>query len=324
VNPPGSGPTPLNPRGRGGEPGAAEAGSESRPATPHERSESSISNEAQAVRTLASAHRLAGEIENEARRRADEIMADAELRAQRVEADARARAEATIAEARADRDRIWEQIRTGVGRATRQVGDLLRIREELRLDLREAMRESTSAISRLEEGAAASDLGAGGSSWLPAAPEELTPAPPPSSTAPIAGRASEVGAGSPLSPRQPAAPAVTPAAPSTKPPGQTAPGPAPEVPTAAGPPQGESLSSLRAGPFESFLEVMRFERELAGLHAIEAVYVRRFSNGEVDVEVDTAATGEELAEALRGMPRVAAVQPVGGVLRVRMDAPPEE
>ena len=303
--PPSSGPTPLNPRGRGGDGEPAGQGEEKPPVGFQERSESSISNEAQAVRTLASAHRLASEIENDARRRADEITADAELRAQKSDADARGRSEAMIAEAKAERDRIWDQIRAGVGRATSQVGDLLRIREELRLDLREAMRESGSAIQRLEEGGS-TGLGDDSASWLPTGPGELPPPAPHSP--PIAGRASEVS--SPLSPRSAPGPAAAPA-------------PAPGPPPAEAAP-AEALSSLRAGPFESFLEVMRFERELASLPAMDAVYVRRFSNGEVDVEVDTGASTEELTEALGAVPRVAAVQAVGDTLRVRIEERPQE
>ena len=310
-----SGPTPLNPRGGGGDQPSERSADEpaERPAGFQERSESAISNEAQAVRTLASAHRLAGEIENEARRRADEIVADAELRSSRSDSETRARAEAMIVEARAERDRIWEQIRLGVGRATRQIGDLLRIREELRLDLKEAVGESQSAISRLSDG---EDDAASRPSWLPGGTAAEIGPPHVPSPPPITGRASEVSQqSSPLSPRSPGTPAP--------PPAHATPPSGPVPPSQSEPEGAEALSSLRAGPFESFLEVMRFERELASLDALDAVYVRRFSNGEVDVEVDSAAEPDELVEALRAMERVAAVQVVGGTLRVRIGDDPK-
>ncbi len=238
---------------------------------------------------------MAGEIENEARRRADEITAQAELAAAELDRDSRERAEARVAQATAERDRIWEQIRIGVGRATKQVGDLLRIREELLLDLKGAMSDSRDALNRLEEGGGEPAVEAAPPAWLPE-PGELPPAPPataPQAPPPIAGQASEVARrGSPLSPGLVAAPA--PAAP-----------PAP------------SLTSLRAGPFESFLAVMRFERALAALPAVDAVYVRRFSNGEVDVEIE-AANSSRLAEELRGMDGVNTVKAEGGLLRVAM------
>ena len=295
MTPSSSGPTPLNPRGRGG--GAEPDPEGERPqAEPHERSESAISNEAQAVRTLASAHRLAGEIENEARRRADEIGAEAELRASQHERDAQTQAEAIVAEAKAERDRIWEQIRAGVGRATRQVGDLIHLREELRLDLHEAMHSSRSALTRLGDGEESADP-AVPLSRPPGEAPELPPAPDPLPEPPIAGRASEVGAsgphrGSPLSPSGAVA---------AEPPGAT-----------------DTLASLRAGPFESFLAVMQFERELAGLAPIDAVYVRRFANGEVDVEIEAHGGPDDLREALGGMPAVETVENAGGVLRLRM------
>lgn len=321
MNPPNSGPTPLNPRGQGG---GSEAGKREgeQPTGFQGRSESSISTEAQAVRTLASAHRLAGEIENEARRRADEITAQAELRASEADRDARARAQAMIADAQAERDRIWEEIRIGVGRATRQIGELLRIREELRLDLHEAMRASRDAIGRLEEAPPEAPPETPMPAWLPGEPRRISappaaPAPARTPAPPISGRASELpGATSPLSPRGEGAPAPpTPASPAQP----AAPRPQPVA--------DEALSSLRVGPFESFLEVMRFERDLAGLAEIDAVYVRRFSNGEVDVEVDAEVGNDALVAALREMPGVEAVQPVGGVLRVQMgggEAPPPE
>jgi hypothetical protein len=313
VNPSSSGPTPLNPRGRGGsEPGD----SEDRPTAAGERTESAISNEATAVRTLASAHRLAGEIENEARRKADEITANAELWASQREEEARAHSEAMIAEARAERDRIWDQIRSGVGKATRQVGDLLRIREELRLDLHEAMRDSGEALTRLEDGEETESTRPAAPAWLPgeapglpAAPEEPAPEPP------IQGSASEVAQtpepergeerGSPLSPSGGAA--FQPSAAAAQPPPEVA----PVEP-------GETLASMRAGPFESFLAVMRFEREVASLDPIDAVYVRRFANGEVDVELESHGGTDALVAALGAIPGVAEVEHVGGMIRVRM------
>ena len=321
MNPSDSGPTPLNPRsGRGPKDEATEPEA---PATG--RSESAISNEAQAVRTLASAHRLAGEIENAARRKADEITAQAELHASQYEEDAKARAEAIVADATAERDRIWEQIRSGVGKATRQVGDLLRIREELRLDLHEAMRDSGSALHRLEDGEEAGSTRPAAPAWLPGEAPGLPAGPDPVPVPPIAGTANEVetpaaadtrpeqGAlrGSPLSPgRGPAPPAQPPEQPSTT--------PAPET--------GQALASLRAGPFDSFLAVMRFEREIAGVEPIDAVYVRRFANGEVDVEVESHGGADALATALTGLSGVDRVEHADGVLRVRMrsDAAPRE
>src|SRR6185503_15672982 len=91
--------------------------------------------------------------------------------------DSRARSEALIREANAERDRIWEQIRVGVARATRQVGDLLRIREELRLDLRAAVQDSGQAIQRLEEGAGDPAGAPAPPEWLPGGPAELPSAP---------------------------------------------------------------------------------------------------------------------------------------------------
>ena len=341
MTPSSSGPTPLNPRGRGG--GSEPGEGESRPAEPRERSESAISNEATAVRTLASAHRLAGEIENEARRKADEITAQAELWANEHEQEARAKFEAMIAEANAERDRIWEQIRSGVGKATRQVGDLIRIREELRLDLHEAMRDSSTALYRLEDEGDEDAAPPAAPAWLPGdAPElpaaEPEPAPSPAPDEPIAGTASEVAAepeadpepaaeaepepapeprrGSPLSPS--GGRAAAPDEPKAPPPGAAAPATEPQ----ATPKGADTLSSLRAGPFESFLAVMRFERELAVLDPIDAVYVRRFAGGEVDVEVESHGGPPALAEALGAMPGVQAVQDAGGVLRVRMGPEP--
>ena len=314
MNPEDSGPTPLNPRSGPGPEG--EVSEPEAPAAP--RSESAISNEAQAVRTLASAHRLAGEIENAARRKADEIAAQAELHASQHEAEGRARAEAIIAAATAERDRIWSQIREGVGKATRQVGELLAIREELRLDLHEALRDSGSALNRLEDGEEAEPTRPAPPAWLPGDAPGLPAAP--DASAPSTGTASET--------ESMASPAPRPMRGSPLSPGRGA-GSAPPAEQQAAPPAPDSgpvLSSLRAGPFESFLAVMRFERELAGAEPIDAVYVRRFANGEVDVEVESHGGADALATALTGIPEVDRVEHAGGAVRVRMrpDAAPRE
>ncbi|MGI8460348.1 MAG: hypothetical protein ACR2OC_01750 [Solirubrobacterales bacterium] len=242
-------------------------------------------------------------MENEARRRADEITAQADLRAAESERMASARAEALIIEAKAERDRIWEQIRIGVGRATRQVGDLLRIREELRFDLREALQDSGRALEQLEEGGGDVVESPAPPAWLPSGGG--SPASTRGSGAAISGHAAELpGAPAPTEPHPPRS--RSPLSPGPR----VAPKP-PVVTTRA------SLAALKAGPFESFLAVMRFERELAALARVDAVYVRRFSNQEVDVEV---ASNDEagLAEAIRNMPAVNSVEAKDGLILVRL------
>ena len=63
---------------------------------------------------------------------------------------------------------------------------------------------------------------------------------------------------------------------------------------------------------------MRFERELAGLDPVDAVYVRRFAGGEVDVELESHGGPDALAAALDGLAGVEEAQHAAGILRVRM------
>jgi hypothetical protein len=62
---------------------------------------------------------------------------------------------------------------------------------------------------------------------------------------------------------------------------------------------------------------MRFERELAALSPIDAVYVRRFASGEVDVEVESRGGPVTLERTLAAMPGVESVERSRGVVIVR-------
>jgi hypothetical protein len=222
---------------------------------------------------LSSASRVAAEIEDEARERATQI-----------EDHGKARGDELVAQAEQERQRIWSQVQTLVADATRQVTELLRIREELGSDLREALYAASQALRRLEERMGSTTLGAPEGdpaleSASPAVGGEAAAAPPATGGEEAALPAVETTW----------APAVTRAQPATK----------------------SSAVIVEAGPFESFTAVMSFERSLRELPGVENVYVRRFSGGKVEAHVE-GLPPDSLTSAIRSdVPAVTAARQAG-------------
>jgi hypothetical protein len=200
-----------------------------------------------AARMLASAHKLAEEVER-----------NAHARAGAIEQDGRKRAEELVAQARNERDSMAGELQELINNATWQVNELLQIREELTQEIQRIVKESAGAVRQVHERARSAIV----------EDDKLTLESPPAARKPETTPA----------PPAPKAPSPTP---------DLAAVPVSLAAARADRSAGDAEIELTVRPFPGVAEVIGFERKLRALPGVRDVYVRCFTGDRIDVTVKT-------------------------------------
>lgn len=270
------------------------------------------------AQTLTAANRLSLELEERAKERAEDIEKRARERAEDVEAPARARAKTIIAEAEEQAKGIVAEGHAEADRASRELAELLRLREDVVMRMRAAIRDFAQAVGRVERGEAAMT-----GMPIPAAPPahdapspawdkapDPLPAAPPASTepaeAPAANESAEVvpAPASPGKRREEVKPRVDEHADARA-----------RVLAASG------VIELDAGPLTDWGAVSAFETALRGLPSVSDVYIRRFADERAAIELRAPDTTSVAADLRSDLPYKAEVEPTGpGTLKVTLAA----